>query len=453
STGPSRCLGPASRRPSRCGTEGYHLARGRDARPASGATRGGRHVERPCPGYGAAARGPQEVDLRAVIAAAARTPIGAFQGALAGLKASRLGAAAIRAAMERAGIGAGDVDAVFMGNVLQAGQGQAPARQAAIYAGIDVKTPSVTINKMCGSGMEAVVQAVRAVKAGDAEVVVAGGMESMTNAPYLLPGARGGLRLGDAKVVDSLIHDGLWDVYNDKHMGSCAESCATRYAFSREAQDDFAERSYRRAQAATEDGTFAGEIVPVEVRGRKGEVTVVEKDEGPYVVDFEKMRKLRPAFEQGGTVTAANASTINDGAAALVIASEEAAARRGLPVLAVIEGYAAHGEQPEWFTVAPVGATRGLLGRLGWQPEDVDVYEVNEAFAVVPMALMQELGLDAERVNVFGGAVALGHPIGASGARIVVTLLSAMKARGAARGVASICIGGGEALALALSAA
>jgi|SRR5690606_18790543 len=389
--------------------------------------------------------------LRAVIAAAARTPIGAFQGGLAGLKAGELGAAAIEGALERAGVGPGDVDAVFMGNVLQAGQGQAPARQAAIFAGLDVRTPAVTINKMCGSGMEAIVQAVRAVRLGDAEVVVAGGMESMTNAPYLLPGARGGLRLGDAKVVDSLIHDGLWDVYNDKHMGSCAETCARRYAFSREAQDDFAERSYRRAQAATEDGTFASEIVPVEVKGRRGEVTVVERDEGPYVVDFEKMRKLRPAFEEGGTVTAANASTINDGAAALVIASEEAARRRGLPVLAVIEGYAAHGEEPEWFTVAPVGATKGLLRRVGWQPSEVDVYEVNEAFAVVPMAYMQELGLEPERVNVLGGAVALGHPIGASGARIVVTLLSAMRARGARRGVAAICIGGGEALALAVS--
>jgi len=388
-----------------------------------------------------------------VIAAAARTPIGAFQGGLASLKAGELGAAAIKGALERAGVGPGDVDAVFMGNVLQAGQGQAPARQAAIFAGIDVKTPSVTINKMCGSGMEAIVQAVRAVRLGDAEVVVAGGMESMTNAPYLLPGARGGLRLGDAKVVDSLIHDGLWDVYNDKHMGSCAETCASRYSFSREAQDDFAERSYRRAQAASEDGTFAREIVPVEVKGRKGEVTVVAKDEGPYVVDFEKMRKLRPAFEQGGTVTAANASTINDGAAALVIASEEAAERRGLPVLATIEGYAGHGEQPEWFTIAPVGATRCLLERVGWRADAVDVYEVNEAFAVVPMALMRELGLEPDRVNVFGGAVALGHPIGASGARIVVTLLSAMAARGASRGVASICIGGGEALALALSAA
>ncbi len=391
--------------------------------------------------------------MRAVIAAAARTPIGAFQGRLAPLKAGELGAVAIEGAVARAGLTPGDVDAVFMGNVLQAGQGQAPARQAAIYAGLDVRTPSVTINKMCGSGLEAVIQAVRAVLLGDARVVVAGGMESMTNAPYLLPGARGGLRLGDAKVVDSLIHDGLWDVYNDKHMGSCAELCATKYRFSRAEQDEFAARSYRRSQAATEDGTFAAEIVPVQVKGRKGEVTTVERDEGPYQVDFEKMPKLRPAFEQEGTVTAGNASTINDGAAALVVTSDEVARQRGLPVLATIEGYAAHGEQPEWFTTAPVGATRSLLGKLGWQPDDVDVYEVNEAFAVVPMALMKELDLAAENVNVFGGAVALGHPIGASGARILVTLLSAMRARGAGRGVASICIGGGEALAMGLSAA
>jgi len=388
-----------------------------------------------------------------VIAAAARTPIGAFQGGLAPLKAGELGAAAIRAAVERARLEPNDVNAVFMGNVLQAGQGQAPARQAAIYAGLDVSTPSVTINKMCGSGLEAVVQAARAVLLGDAEVVVAGGMESMTNAPYLLPGARGGLRLGDGKVVDSLVHDGLWDVYNDKHMGSCAEMCATRYEFSRESQDEFAARSYRRSQVASEDGTFAAEIVPVEVKGRKGDVTVIERDEGPYQVDFEKMPKLRPAFEKEGTVTAGNASTINDGAAALVVTSDEYAQQRGLPVLATIAGYAAHGEQPEWFTTAPVGATRSLLSSLGWQPDEVDAYEVNEAFAVVPMALMQEFGLSPENVNVFGGAVALGHPIGASGARILVTLLSAMKARGAARGVASICIGGGEALAMGLSAA
>jgi len=385
-----------------------------------------------------------------VISAAARTAIGAFQGALASLKAAELGAAAIQGALQRAGVDAAAVDAVFMGNVLQAGQGQAPARQAAIYAGLGNHVPSVTLNKMCGSGLEAVIQAARAVTVGDAEVAVAGGMESMTNAPYLLPGARGGLRLGNATVIDSLIHDGLWDVYNDKHMGSCAESCAAKYSFSREAQDEFAERSYRRAQAASADGSAAKEIVPVEVRGRKGDVTTVERDEGPEAVDFEKMVKLRPAFEKDGSITAANASTINDGAAALIVTSEETAVRLGLPVLARIAGYAAHGEAPEWFTTAPVGAMKSLYAKLGWSPDDVDVYEINEAFSVVPMAAMEEFSLAPEKVNVFGGAVALGHPIGASGARILVTLLNALASRGQQRGMASICIGGGEALAMAL---
>ena len=388
--------------------------------------------------------------MRVVISAAARTPIGAFQGALGGLKAAELGAAAIKGAIERAGVEPTKVDAVFMGNVLQAGQGQAPARQAALYAGLGNEVPSVTLNKMCGSGLEAVIQAARAVAVGDASVVVAGGMESMTNAPYLLPGARGGLRLGNATVVDSLIHDGLWDVYNDKHMGSCAESCAAKYSFSREAQDEFAERSYRRAQQATADGSAAREIVPVEVKGRKGAVTMVEADEGPAAVDFEKMLTLRPAFEKDGTITAANASTINDGAAALIVTSEQTAVSLGLPVLATIAGYAAHGEAPEWFTTAPVGAMKGLYEKVGWQPNDVDRYEINEAFSVVPMAAMEEFGLDADKVNVFGGAVALGHPIGASGARILVTLLNALASGGGRRGVASICIGGGEALAIAL---
>ena len=391
--------------------------------------------------------------MRVVISAAARTPIGAFQGALGGLKAAELGAAAIKGAIERAGVEPTKVDAVFMGNVLQAGQGQAPARQAALYAGLGNEVPSVTLNKMCGSGLEAVIQAARAVAVGDAAVVVAGGMESMTNAPYLLPGARGGLRLGNATVVDSLIHDGLWDVYNDKHMGSCAESCAAKYSFSREAQDEFAERSYRRAQQATTDGSAAREIVPVEVKGRKGAVTMVEADEGPAAVDFEKMLTLRPAFEKDGTITAANASTINDGAAALIVTSEQTAVSLGLPVLGTIAGYAAHGEAPEWFTTAPVGAMKGLYEKVGWQPNDVDRYEINEAFSVVPMAAMEEFGLDADKVNVFGGAVALGHPIGASGARILVTLLNALASGGGRRGVASICIGGGEALAMGLSAA
>ena len=391
--------------------------------------------------------------MSVVIAAAVRTPIGAFQGAFSGLKASQLGAAAVKEALARAGVSADGVDQVFMGNVLQAGQGQAPARQAALFAGLNQRTQSVTLNKMCGSGLEAIIQASRALQLGDAEVVVAGGMESMTNAPYLVPGARGGLRLGEAKLVDSMIVDGLWDVYNDKHMGSCAELCATKYSFSREAQDEYAERSYRRAQAAMQDGTFAAEIVPVEVPGRRGQVTVVEQDEGPSQVDFEKMRTLRPAFEKDGSVTAANASTINVGAAALVVTTEETAKQRGLPVVARVLGYAGSAAAPEWFTTAPVAAMQALYTRLGWQPSDVDVYEINEAFSVVPMAAMQEFGLDESKVNVLGGAVALGHPIGASGARIIVTLLSALRKQGGKRGMASICIGGGEALALGLELA
>ena len=387
--------------------------------------------------------------MKLVISSAVRTPIGAFQGAFAGVPAARLGAAAIHEAVARAGVAPDGVDLALVGNVLQAGQGQAPGRQAALYAGLANATEAVTLNKMCGSGLEAVIQAGRAIMAGDAEVVVAGGMESMTNAPYLAPGVRGGLRLGDAKFVDSMVHDGLWDAYGDKHMGSCAELCATKYAFSREAQDAYAKRSYLRAQVASEDGTFAAEIVPVEVAGRRGSVTV-ERDEGPHQVDFEKMVKLRPAFEGSGTITAANASTINDGAAALVITSEEAAVARGMPVLAHLQGWAGAAVEPEWFTVAPVVAMRKLYARLGWSPESVDLYEVNEAFSVVPMAVMHEFGISPEVVNVHGGAVALGHPIGASGARILVTLLNALKLKGKKRGVASICIGGGEGLAVGL---
>jgi acetyl-CoA C-acetyltransferase len=388
--------------------------------------------------------------MTVVISSAVRTPVAAFQGAFASLKASELGAAAIRAALEQAQVSPDAVDMVYMGNVLPAGMGQAPARQAAIFAGLDQKTPTVTLNKMCGSGLEAIILAVRAVALGDAEIVVAGGMESMTNAPYLLPGARGGLRMGNKEIIDSMVYDGLWDAYNDKHMGSCAELCAKHYSFSREAQDEFAIRSYKRAQQALEDGTFARESVPVEVKGRRGDVTVVEKDEGPYQVNFDKLPGLRPAFEKDGTVTAANASTINDGAAALVITTEAVAKARGLPILAAINGYEAHAREPELFTIAPVGAMDKLYKRLDWQPDSVDLYEINEAFAVVPMAAMEEFSLEPEKVNVHGGAVAIGHPIGASGARIVVTLLNALKTHDKTRGMASICIGGGEALALGL---
>ncbi len=387
-----------------------------------------------------------------VIASAVRTPIGAFQGALSPLKASQLGAVAVREAVAQVGAGDG-VDLVLMGNVLPAGVGQAPARQAAIYAGLGPATPTVTLNKMCGSGLEAVVQAARAVAVGDAEVVVAGGMESMTNAPYLLPGARGGLRFGDKQLVDSMIHDGLWDVYNDMHMGSCAELCAREYRFTREQQDAFAACSYRRAIRATEDGSFGPELVPVEVAGRRGTITVVGEDEGSRQVDFDKMPTLRPAFEPEGTVTAANASTINDGAAALVVTRAAIAEARGMPVLAHIRGYASHAQAPEWFTTAPVGAMKTLFGRLAWHPDSVELFEINEAFSVVPMAAMAAFDLPHDRVNVHGGAVALGHPIGASGARILVTLIHALRARDQGRGMASICIGGGEALALGVELA
>jgi len=388
--------------------------------------------------------------VRVVIASAVRTPFGSFQGALAPLKASQLGAAVVREAVLRAGLEPEAVGHVYMGNVLPAGMGQAPARQAARYAGLPDGVPAVTVSKVCGSGLEAIIQAFRTVALGDAEIVVAGGMESMSNAPYLLPGARSGLRLGNAEVVDHLVHDGLWDAYGDKHMGSCAELCAARYSFSREAQDAFAAESYRRAQHATEQGLFEGEIVALEVPGRKGSVTV-SQDEEPQRVDFDKLPNLRPVFDEGGTITAANASTINDGAAAVVVCSEETAHARGLPVLAVIDGYAGFATEPEWFTVAPVGAMRQLFGKLGAEAHDFDLFEINEAFAVVTMAATEELGLPPERVNVHGGAVALGHPIGASGARLVVTLLHALKQRGKKRGMASICIGGGEALALAVS--
>ncbi|UCH25565.1 MAG: thiolase family protein [Trueperaceae bacterium] len=386
--------------------------------------------------------------MTVVVSSAVRTPIGAFQGSLARLKASELGAASVAEAVKRAGLDPGQISSVLMGNVLSAGMGQAPARQAALYAGLGHQTPAVTLNKMCGSGMEAIVQAARAVALGEAEVVVAGGMESMSRAPYLVPGAREGLRLGNRQLIDSMVYDGLWDVYSDRHMGSCAEMCAAKYNFSREQQDAFAVSSYERAQRAAQDGSFASEIVPVEVGDPKGDARFVREDEGPFKVDFDRLPSLRPAFEEGGTVTAANASTINDGAAALILTSEAFALDRGLPVIARIRGYAGHASAPEWFTTAPVAALRKLFERLSWRGDTVELFEINEAFSVVPMAAAQELDLPLEKVNVHGGAVALGHPIGASGARIVVTLLNALRRRGQSRGVAAICIGGGEALAL-----
>ncbi len=384
----------------------------------------------------------------AVIVGAARTAIGSFDGALASVPAPRLGAAAIKAALERAGVSPDAVDEVLMGCVLPAGLGQAPARQAAIFAGLSNGTPCTTINKVCGSGLKAVMLAAQAIRCGDAQVVVAGGMENMSQAPYLLPDARGGMRMGHKQVIDSMVKDGLWDVYNDFHMGSAAEICARECQISREAQDAFARASYETALRAQADGAFVEEIVPVEVPQRRGAPVVVDRDEEPGRGQPAKIGGLRPAFEKGGTVTAANASSINDGGAALVVTSRAYAAEHGLPILARITASAQHAQAPEWFTTAPAYAIQKALEKVRLTPEDIDLYEVNEAFAVVSLAVNAVAKLPADRVNVRGGAVALGHPIGASGARILVTLLYAMKQRDARRGLASLCIGGGEAVAV-----
>lgn len=386
-----------------------------------------------------------------VIVGAARTPIGAFMGSLSSLPAPRLGAVAIRAALERAGVEPEAVQHVIMGNVLQAGVGQAPARQATLFAGIPNGTPAVTLNKVCGSGLEAVVQGARAILLGEADVVVAGGMESMSQAPYLNYEARKGARMGHVKLVDAMIKDGLWDVYNDFHMGNAAELCARNHNISRSAQDEFAIESTRRAVEAQKAGHFKTEIVPVEVKGRKGEVTLVEEDEGPKNSRPEKIPSLRPVFEKDGTVTAANASSINDGAAALVLMSRERAEREGRTILGKIEAWGHAARKPEEFTIAPADSIRNALARANLQTTDIDLYEINEAFAVVSLANNQILGLDPSKVNVRGGAVALGHPIGASGARILVTLLHAMKDLDKKRGLASLCIGGGEGIALVVS--
>ncbi len=383
-----------------------------------------------------------------VVLGAARTPLGAFQGALASVPAPRLGAVAIAGALVRAGVPAADVSDVLMGTVLQAGQGQAPARQAAMYAGIPASARAVTVHKVCGSGMQSVLYAAQALQLGSASVVAAGGMENMSQVPYLLPGARGGYRLGHQQVVDALVADGLWDPYNDRHMGSCAELCAKKYGFARGDQDAYATASFERANAAQQAGLFDDEIVPVDVPGRKGAATRVDRDEGPSKVDYARMPSLRPAFDPNGTITAANASTINDGAAALVLTTAAHAAARGAALVARLVAFGAHAQDPLWFTTAPVEAARQALDAAGWRTDDVDLWEVNEAFAVVPMAFMAELGIPHDKVNVRGGAVSLGHPIGCSGARIIVTLLSAMRERRVRRGVAAICIGGGEGLAV-----
>ena len=384
-----------------------------------------------------------------VITGIARTPMGAFQGALSTVPAAKLGATVIDAALEDAKVADADVDQVIMGCVLPAGQGQAPARQAALGAGLPEGTEATTVNKMCGSGMQAAILAHDAIKAGSAHVIVAGGMENMSLAPYLLPKARGGMRMGNQEVVDSMMHDGLTDAYQGGAMGVFADQIATEYQFTREAQDAYAIESVRRAKAAQDEGRFDREMTAVTVETRKGDV-VVDRDEGPDNARPEKIPNLKPVFTKGGTVTAANASSINDGAAALVMMSESDAHEGGHPVLARVVAHAAHAHAPDKFTTAPVHAIRKVLDRAGWSVDEVDLWEINEAFAVVPMIAIKELGLDPERVNVNGGGVVLGHPIGASGARIMATLIAEMERRGAKRGVASLCIGGGEATAVAL---
>jgi acetyl-CoA C-acetyltransferase len=388
----------------------------------------------------------------AVIVSACRTPIGRLQGALSSLRAPELGAVAIREALRRAEVDdLGSVEEVIFGTVLQAGLGQNPARQAALGAGLPPEVPAVTINKVCGSGLKAVMLAAQAIRAGDANVIVAGGQESMSNAPYLASGVRTGLRLGHGQLLDAMVHDGLWDVYNDFHMGATGDLVAERCAVSREDQDRFAAESHRRAAAAQTQGAFAAEIVPVEIKGRKGEVVRVEKDEGVRPdTTAEALGKMRPAFGEKGTVTAGNASQISDGASALVVMSDVEAKRRRLDPIARVTGYAAGGTEPKWVMLAPVHAIRNLEGRTGTKTSSYDLVELNEAFSSAACGVSKEVGLDPARTNVHGGAVALGHPIGASGARILTTLLYALRRREGRRGLAALCLGGGNAVALSV---
>lgn len=383
-----------------------------------------------------------------VITGAARTPMGGFQGDFDGVPAAELGGAAIRAAMQGAGVST--VDEILMGNVLPAGQGQAPARQAGFAAGMGIDVPATTLNKMCGSGMKTTMIGYDQIALGGANIMAVGGMESMSNAPYLLPKMRGGARLGHGQVVDHMFLDGLEDAYaKGRLMGTFAEDCAEKYQFTREAQDEYAITSLNNALRAQESGAFDGEIAPYTISGRKGDVTIAS-DEQPAKARPEKIPHLKPAFRKDGTVTPANSSSISDGAAALILASEDHAKQNSLPIRAIIRGHASHAHEPGWFATAPVPATRKLLDRLGWSIGDVELWEVNEAFAVVPMAFMQDLGIPRDKMNVHGGACALGHPIGASGARIIVTLLNAMERYDLKRGVAAICIGGGEGTAIAI---
>ncbi len=384
-----------------------------------------------------------------VILSARRTPVGAFQGALAAVSAPQLGGVAIKAALADSGVGASEVDEVIMGCVLSAGLGQAPARQAALAAGLPTSTPCTTVNKMCGSAMRAIMLGADQILAGNAQVVVAGGIESMTNAPYLLPKARAGYRMGHQEVLDHMFFDGLQSPWDGQLMGCFADTTSEKYGFTRQAQDEFAAESVRRALAAVNNGNFKAEVALVTAKTRKGEV-VVDKDETPFTCDIAKIPTLKAAFKKDGTVTAASSSGISDGAATVVLARESFAAAKGLKPLARIVGYASFAREPEWFTLAPVGAIQKLLKQLNWSAQDVDLYEINEAFAAVPMAAIKDLSLEHAKVNVNGGACALGHPIGATGARILTTLLYALKSRGKKRGIASLCIGGGEATAIAV---
>jgi acetyl-CoA C-acetyltransferase len=385
----------------------------------------------------------------AYLAGGARTPVGSFCGVFEQTPAPVLGGAAVKGALSRAQIPLEEVDEVIFGNVLSAGLGQNVARQVTISSGLGPRVGATTVNKVCGSGLKAVMLAAQAVESGDAGVIVAGGTENMSRAPYLLEKARSGYRMGNGELVDSLIRDGLWDVYNNLHMGSCGDRCAAKYGISRQEQDDFAVASFKRALAAAASCVFSEEIVPLEVTSGK-ETISVKDDESPKRFNEEKLRKLKPAFGKEGTVTAANASSINDGAAAVVVLSEEKMKSLGVKAQAKILGYATYSREPEWFTLAPIGAIERLLKKLSWQVKDVDLFEINEAFSVVPLAAMKDLGIPHEKVNVHGGAVAIGHPIGASGARTLVTLLNAMKHKGAKFGINCLCIGGGEAVAMAV---
>lgn len=391
-------------------------------------------------------------DHDVVIVSAKRTPIGAFQGALAPATATQLGSAAIKAAIEASGVKAADIQEVIMGCVLSAGLGQGPARQAALGGGIPISTPAVTINKLCGSGLKAVMMASDQIRLGDVDVALAGGLESMTNAPYLLLKARAGYRMGHGEIFDHMFLDGLNSPFDGKAMGCFADATAAKYNFTRAQQDAYAAESVRRAIHAVESGAFDKEVTPVTVKTRKGDV-VVSRDETPATCNIEKIPSLKPAFGKDGTVTAASSSSISDGAAALVLMSSAAAKARGLKPLARVLAYASHSQEPEWFTLAPVGAIKKVLAKLGWRPHDADLYEINEAFAAVTMVAMKDVDIDHARVNVNGGACALGHPIGATGARILTTLIHALHANGKKRGIASLCIGGGEAVAVAVEVA